>query len=383
MLYDVTAAIETFVHPSENPTCHSRRAWKAERGGQHLESGRINTLLNGKNSTLWPWAQVRLNATKMAQEIDWLHSQAGVCKVNHFSPEGQKDQDRKMICFVDVSSITMKDKDQRALSEIDLGSLEEKEVIVIRDNEKNNPSNTEGAVCLFKQGSSEEINVVSWLSNDLQKYAIGFQHALTPASRKSNPYTVSADKLPQISTGTGTGTGGQRGSVDDSSYYVNKLCSMVVQKARQEIKDKLEGGGKSVRQIVNGSDSKIAAPVTQDGSEKPWSMDVHAKDIFGMALKMIQQHLIEKTKDISREANATSSGYPPRDANYERPGGSQTGKYPTGAGGLQESPPHESPKASISGILLSLVQKILRDAASGFDDRSNDTNRACKQGPPS
>ncbi|XP_077209756.1 A-kinase anchor protein 4-like [Paroedura picta] len=312
----------------------------------------------------------------MTQEIDWLRSGAAVCKVNHYSPEGQKDQDRKMICFVDVSSLSIKDKDQRGLNELDLGSLEEKEVIVIKDNEKNNPNNTEGAVCLFKQGSTEELNVVSWLSNDLQKYAIGFQHALTPAtgSRKTNAYTLASEKLPS------SGTSGQRGSQEHSSSYVNKLCSLVVQKARQEIQNKLESSSsKTTRQPVSGPE-KVAAPGTYDGgSEKPWSLDVHAKDVFGMALKLIQQHLMEKTKEISHEVHASSSGYAHKDPNYDRAGGSPSSKCHQGSGGLQESPHRESPRAGISSILLSLVQKVLRDAASSLDDSASDANRAYKQ----
>lgn len=312
----------------------------------------------------------------MTQEIDWLRSGATVCRVNHYSPEGQKDQDRKMICFVDVSSINKKDKDRRGLNELDLGSLEEKEVIVIKDNEKNNPNNTEGAVCLFKQGSSEELNVVSWLSNDLQKYAIGFQHALTPAtgSRKTHSYTLASERLPSSSTSV------QRGSQENTSY-VNKLCALVIQKARQEIQNKLESScSKTTRQPVSSPEKSASQESYDGGSEKPWSLDVHAKDIFGMALKMIQQHLMEKTKEASRGPHATSSGYSQRDSSYDRPGGSPSSKSHPGTGGQQqETPHHESPKASISGIIMSLIHKVLRDAASSLDDSASDANRAYKK----
>uniref|UniRef100_A0A8D0H7P3 A-kinase anchor 110kDa C-terminal domain-containing protein n=1 Tax=Sphenodon punctatus TaxID=8508 RepID=A0A8D0H7P3_SPHPU len=205
---------------------------------------------------------------KMSREVDWLHSQAGLCKVDLYSPDGQKDQDRKVICFVDVSKLNVKDKDQMAKraasqssnisdpsNELDLGNLEEKEVIVIKDNEKNNQSNTEGAVCLFKQGSTEELNLVSWLNNDLQKYAVGFQHALTPSDspRKRNSFSdpSAADRMSQNSDTSFRGAGGQRRNPDDLSYYVNKLCSLVVQTAHKEIKNKVEGGGKCVRQAIN------------------------------------------------------------------------------------------------------------------------------------
>ncbi|XP_028599863.1 A-kinase anchor protein 4-like [Podarcis muralis] len=312
----------------------------------------------------------------MAHEIDWLRSQAAVCKVNHYCPEGQKDQDRKMICFVDVSSLNMKDKCQRGggYNHLDLASLEDKEVIVIKDNERNNPNNTEGAVCLFKQGSSEELNVVSWLSNDLQKYAIGFQHALKPASgsRKTQPYTISSDKL--IPT-----TPGPRGSSDEPSY-VNKLCSLVVQKARQEIKDKLECSG--MRQPST-ADRKVSTPASPDScSEKPWSLDLHAKDIFGMALKMIQQHLVEKNREAVRESHSTTPSYTHREsANYDRAGACQRPISTPVAGGLQD--PHHEPKPGISGILLSLVQKVLRDAASSIEDSVCDGHRAYKPPPTS
>ncbi|KAJ6668656.1 hypothetical protein lerEdw1_012138 [Lerista edwardsae] len=316
----------------------------------------------------------------MAQEIDWLRSQAGVCKVNHYSPDDTKDQDRKMICFVDVSSLKKKGKGQRELNHLDLGSLEEKEVIVIKDNKRNNPNNTEGAVCLFKQGSSEELNVVGWLASDLQKYAIGFQHALTPAAgarKGGSPYTISSDKLSTSSL--------QKGSEEPS--YVNKLCSLVVQKARQELKNTLENSSKSLmRQSSSNcsSDSKPATPNHESHDsceEKPWSMDLHAKDIFGMALKMIQQHLLEKSRQSSQEINASSPSYTKREPSYERVGQNQAHKL--SGTGCSPEPNQEQPKATISGILLSLVQKVLRDAASSLEEGLCDANRAHKQAPTS
>ncbi|KAF7242596.1 A-kinase anchor protein 4 [Varanus komodoensis] len=200
----------------------------------------------------------------MAQEIDWLQSQAGLCKVDLYSPNGQSDQDRKVICFVDVSSLNIKDNEKHRRNNnlpspsLDLRNLEEKEVIVIKDNQRDNSTNTEGAVCLFKQGSSEEVNVVSWLSNDLQKYAVGFQHALTPSGPRKQAYELPAfDRMSQSSDTSFRGSGSQRG--DDLSYYVNKLCSLVVQMAHKEMKDKFESSGRCIRQSINprGSNGKI------------------------------------------------------------------------------------------------------------------------------
>uniref|UniRef100_A0A452H0D2 A-kinase anchor 110kDa C-terminal domain-containing protein n=1 Tax=Gopherus agassizii TaxID=38772 RepID=A0A452H0D2_9SAUR len=208
----------------------------------------------------------------MSQEVDWLHSQAGVCKVDLYNPDEQKDQDRKVICFVDVSSLKVKDKDSKAKkaasqssnisepsNELDLGNLEEKEVIVIKDNEKHDHSKTKGAVCLFKQGSTDELSVVSWLNNDLQKYAAGLQHALTPSEtpqkhKDSNTFIDSS--LSQNSDTSLKSTDAQKGrrDPDNVSCYVNKLCSLVFQMARKEITDKLEGAAsKYIHQAIHDS----------------------------------------------------------------------------------------------------------------------------------
>ncbi|EMP39824.1 A-kinase anchor protein 4 [Chelonia mydas] len=231
----------------------------------------------------------------MSQEVDWLHSQAGVCKVDLYNPDEQKDQDRKVICFVDVSSLNVKDKDSKAKkaasqsssmsepsNELDLGNLEEKEVIVIKDNEKHDHSKTEGAVCLFKQGSTDELSIVSWLNNDLQKYAVGFQHALTPSDapqKRKVSQTFNDPSLSQNSDTSLKSAGAQKGKrdPDDVSYYVNKLCSLVVQMARKEITDKLEGtASKFIRQGIHGSGknnnsrgsvSKIASQMVNEAVE--------------------------------------------------------------------------------------------------------------------
>ncbi|CAH6779991.1 A-kinase anchor protein 4 isoform X2 [Phodopus roborovskii] len=236
----------------------------------------------------------------MSDDIDWLHSRRGVCKVDLYSPKGQQDQDRKVICFVDVSTLNVEDKDSkgaagsRSEGELNLENLEDKEIIVIKDTEKQDQSKTEGSVCLFKQAPSDPISVLNWLLNDLQKYALGFQHALSPSASSckhkvgdlegeyhkipsENCYSVYADQLnldyinkgPQSlrlemaaskntnnnqspSNPAAKSPSNQRSvatpdgecSMDDLSFYVNRLSSLVIQMARKEIKDKLEGGNK-------------------------------------------------------------------------------------------------------------------------------------------
>ncbi|XP_040589679.1 A-kinase anchor protein 4 isoform X2 [Mesocricetus auratus] len=245
----------------------------------------------------------------MSDDIDWLHSRRGVCKVDLYSPKGQQDQDRKVICFVDVSTLNVEDKDSkgaagsRSEGELDLENLEEKEIIVIKDTEKQDQSKTEGSVCLFKQAPSDPISVLNWLLNDLQKYALGFQHALSPSASSckhkvgdlegdyhkipsENCYSVYADQLnmdflnkgPQSlrlemaaskntnnnqspsnpaakspSNQRSVATSDAECSMDDLSFYVNRLSSLVIQMARKEIKDKLEGGSKCLHHSIYAS----------------------------------------------------------------------------------------------------------------------------------
>ncbi|XP_059013484.1 A-kinase anchor protein 4 [Mustela nigripes] len=271
----------------------------------------------------------------MSDDIDWLHSRRGVCKVDLYSPTGQQDQDRKVICFVDVSTLNVEDKDCKDAAgsssegDLNLGNLEEKEIIVIKDTEKQDQSKTEGSVCLFKQAPSDPISVLNWLLNDLQKYALGFQHALSPSASSckhkvgdtegeyhklpsGNCYSVYADQLnmnymtngPQClhlemaaakntnnnqspSTPPAKSPSTQRTvispdgecSMDDLSFYVNRLSSLVIQMARKEIKEKLEGGSKCLHHSLYPSPgdkgknsprsavSKIASEMAHDAVE--------------------------------------------------------------------------------------------------------------------
>ncbi|KAF6089930.1 A-kinase anchoring protein 4 [Phyllostomus discolor] len=236
----------------------------------------------------------------MSDNIDWLHSPRGVCKVDIYSPKERQEQERKVICFVDVSTLNTEDKGSKDAGgsssgrDLALEHLEETEIIVIKDTEKQNQSKMEGSVCLFKQAPSNPISVPNWLLNDLQKYALGFQHALSPSAstckRKvgeaedehhkapsANCYSVYADQLnidymanrPQSlhlemtaanntnnnqspSTSSTKSSSTHRAvispegecSMDDLSFYVNRLSNLVIQMAHKEIKDKLENGGK-------------------------------------------------------------------------------------------------------------------------------------------
>ncbi|XP_003917767.1 A-kinase anchor protein 4 isoform X2 [Papio anubis] len=246
------------------------------------------------------------DTTTMSDDIDWLRSHRGVCKVDLYNPAGQQDQDRKVICFVDVSTLNVEDKDYKDAAgsssegNLNLGNLEEKEIIVIKDTEKKDQSKTEGSVCLFKQAPSDPVSVLNWLLSDLQKYALGFQHALSPSTStckhkvgdtegeyhtasSENCYSVYADQVnidylmnrPQnlrLEIAAAKNTNNNQSpsappakppstqrvvispdgecSIDDLSFYVNRLSSLVIQMAHKEIKEKLEGKSKCLHHSI-------------------------------------------------------------------------------------------------------------------------------------
>ncbi|XP_059587118.1 A-kinase anchor protein 4-like [Alligator mississippiensis] len=227
----------------------------------------------------------------MSQAVDWLNSQTGLCKVDLYNPEGQKDQDHKVICFVDVSSLNVKDNDPKAkkaasqVSNISDHSnqidLEEKEVIVVKDSLNHDHSKTQGTVCLFKQGSADELSVVSWLNNDLQKYAAGFQHALTPSDnpQKHTGSNTSINpslpkKMAQDSDTSLQFAGSQKGNrYPDVSCYISKLSSLVLQMAHKEITDKIEGtASKHLQQAIHNSSGEVKNSNPHSSGNNPAEM---------------------------------------------------------------------------------------------------------------
>ncbi|XP_070608826.1 A-kinase anchor protein 4-like [Erythrolamprus reginae] len=217
----------------------------------------------------------------MAHEIDWINSKAQVCNINSYkSKQMKEDAEHKMICFVNVANLNMKNENlgpnatnnnvNDPAGELDLRNLEEKEVIVIKDNEPRKNLTADGAVCLFKPGSLEDFNIVNWLNNDLQKYAFGFKHGLTPFRN--------AQKLKLFDKGSqnnnNTGSGGsvvEQGNSEDLAYYANKLCSLVVEMTRKEIKDRWENTRKYLCQNLNSrkpSAGESKPPAEDEGKEQ-------------------------------------------------------------------------------------------------------------------
>ncbi|KAM6151845.1 A-kinase anchor protein 4-like [Rhynchocyon petersi] len=236
----------------------------------------------------------------MSDHIDWLHSSRGVSKVHLYTPKGQQEQDRKKISFVDVSTLKMEDRDAKNARESSsqgdfcLENLEDEEIIVIKNNEKQHKSKTGGSVCLFKQAPFDPICALNFLLNDLQKYALGFQHILSPTASSckhkigasedechelplGNCYSVFADQLNtdyfakrphslRLEMAGATNTNDNQNSstlpvkspssqravispegeysLEDLSFHVNRPYSLIMQMASKEVTEKLEGGSK-------------------------------------------------------------------------------------------------------------------------------------------
>uniref|UniRef100_A0A8C6DU56 A-kinase anchor protein 4 n=1 Tax=Moschus moschiferus TaxID=68415 RepID=A0A8C6DU56_MOSMO len=253
----------------------------------------------------------------MSDGIDWLHSPRGVCKVDLYMVRHKNDSYQG-----DAAGCS-------SGGDLNLENLEEKEIIVIKDTEKQDQSKTEGSVCLFKQAPPDPLSVLNWLLNHLQKYALGFQHALSPSASSckhkvgetegncqklpsGNYYSVYADHLNmdyvnnepqslhlQMTTAKNTNNNQSRPSppgksasnqravispdgdcsMDDLSFYVNQLSSLVIQMALKEIKEKLEGGSKCLHHLIyppngdkgknspRGAVSKIASEMAHDAVE--------------------------------------------------------------------------------------------------------------------
>ncbi|KAG8509112.1 A-kinase anchor protein 3 [Galemys pyrenaicus] len=156
----------------------------------------------------------------MSERVDWLQSQNGVCKVDVYSPGDSQPQDWKM---------------------------------------------SDESLSVFKDASTDPIRVLSWLRRDLEKSTAGFQDVrFKPGessvdgegtssgeprkmfsmdyynnTNKGNPgrlhFEMShKDNPPQAQAVNGS-------SVDEVSFYANRLTNLVIAMARKEINEKIDG----------------------------------------------------------------------------------------------------------------------------------------------
>ncbi|XP_055251232.1 A-kinase anchor protein 3 isoform X2 [Moschus berezovskii] len=182
----------------------------------------------------------------MSDRVDWLQSQNGVCKVDVYSPGDGQPQDWKM------------------------------------------------------EASHDPIRVLSWLRRDLEKSTAGFQDVrfkpgesslgremLSPGdprkgfcmdhyntTSRGSPgrlhFEMSHRQNPSQGPGTHTGNGS---SIDEVSFYANRLTNLVIAMARKEINERIDGSeNRCVHQSVymgdepppNKSLSKVASELVNE-----------------------------------------------------------------------------------------------------------------------
>ncbi|XP_042636376.1 A-kinase anchor protein 3 [Orycteropus afer afer] len=156
----------------------------------------------------------------MSDKVDWLQSQNGVCKVDVYSPEDGQPQEWKM---------------------------------------------SDESLSVFKEAPTDPIRVLSWLRRDLEKSTAEFQDAKFKPGESSfggemttsgNPHKgFSVDYYNTTNKGCPgrmhfeithketppQGSTGNEKSVDEVSFYANRLTNLVIAMARKEINEKIDG----------------------------------------------------------------------------------------------------------------------------------------------
>ncbi|XP_038623697.1 A-kinase anchor protein 3 [Tachyglossus aculeatus] len=157
----------------------------------------------------------------MSDKVDWLQSRSGVCKVDVYAPEDGQEQGWKM---------------------------------------------TEETLSMLKDAPSDPVQVLSRLRRDLERCTLGLQATGLPPPAATDPAadTRSTFAMDYCTSGPGgvpgklrlevTSTSPSRPSsgrseappaecsVDEVSFYANRLTNLVIAMARKEIGEKADGG---------------------------------------------------------------------------------------------------------------------------------------------
>ncbi|XP_015427812.1 PREDICTED: A-kinase anchor protein 3 [Myotis davidii] len=191
----------------------------------------------------------------MSERVDWLQSQNGVCKVDVYSPGDSQPQDWKM---------------------------------------------SDEYLSVFKEASTDPVRVLSWLRKDLEKTTAGFQSVRFKPGESSPDGEMTNSEDPQKGFTVdyynttnkdnagrfhfemthkenplaGSSAQDDNGStVDEVSFYANRLTNLVIAMARKEINEKIDGSeNKCVHQSVymgdepppNKSLSKVASELVNE-----------------------------------------------------------------------------------------------------------------------
>uniref|UniRef100_A0A8C3XL35 A-kinase anchoring protein 3 n=1 Tax=Chelydra serpentina TaxID=8475 RepID=A0A8C3XL35_CHESE len=224
----------------------------------------------------------------MTDNIDWLQSQSGLCKVDRYTPGGEEEQNwtvRNVLNPLNLS-VTLD------LHQYDLGAAFPRCGI----SYKIKYTSTDSAK-FFKQAASDPLKVLSWLRKDLERCALGIQDVLKSTGKqkacdnsrepsiggqsiqmrnapspggfsvydeqfsmdvRSNcgspdfhmeMKATSSQKEPKDIESQLTSADTKQG-VDEVSFYVNRLSNLVIAMARKEINDKTDGTDKCIHKSL-------------------------------------------------------------------------------------------------------------------------------------
>uniref|UniRef100_A0A8C3ILB8 A-kinase anchoring protein 3 n=1 Tax=Chrysemys picta bellii TaxID=8478 RepID=A0A8C3ILB8_CHRPI len=220
----------------------------------------------------------------MTDNIDWLQSQSGLCKVDRYTPGGEEEQNWTVRNVLMTSDTHTKQVHFRGMGEIRLNLL-------------NCWKGKTDSAKFFKQAASDPLKVLSWLRKDLERCALGIQDVLKSTGKqktgensrepsiggqsiqmrnapspggfsvydeqfsmdvRSNSGSpdfhmemkaTSSQKDPKDIESQLTSADTKQG-VDEVSFYVNRLSNLVIAMARKEINDKTDGTDKCIHKSL-------------------------------------------------------------------------------------------------------------------------------------
>uniref|UniRef100_A0A8C6I1F1 A kinase anchor protein 3 n=1 Tax=Mus spicilegus TaxID=10103 RepID=A0A8C6I1F1_MUSSI len=160
----------------------------------------------------------------MADRVDWLQSQSGVCKVGVYSPGDNQHQDWKMDTSTDpVRVLSWLRKDL------------EKSTAGFQDSR-------------FKPGESPFVEEVAYPVDQRKGFCVDYYNTTNKGSPGRLHFEMSHKENPSQGHIAHVGNGG---SIDEVSFYANRLTNLVIAMARKEINEKIHGAeNKCVRQSL-------------------------------------------------------------------------------------------------------------------------------------
>ncbi|KAM5263403.1 A-kinase anchor protein 3 [Ctenodactylus gundi] len=200
----------------------------------------------------------------MANRVDWLRSQNGVCKVDVYSPKDGQSQDWKLEPPVDPV---------RVLSWLR------------RDLEK---STAEFQDAWFTPGETACSQEVTKAGDPRKGFCIDYYNNTSKGSPGNLHFEVTHKETPPHGPRTQACPGG---SVDEVSFYANRLTNLVIAMARKEINEKIDG---SVRKCVHQSVYVGDQPAPR-------------KSLSAVAAELVDATVLECTQQLASE-KAPGSG---------------------------------------------------------------------------